>query len=64
VPVEAAVVEIAACEAQRLGELVPRAAELRAANENASLDAVPLDGAEGRAPTRPPRPVKALTTPT
>jgi RuvA, C-terminal domain len=61
VPVEAAVVEMAACDAQHLGQIVPsvtevvprapevRAAEVRVGNEDASIDAVALDGAEGRA---------------
>jgi hypothetical protein len=40
VPVDAAVVAMAACDAQHLGELLPRAAGPRAANENASLDGV------------------------
>jgi 5-methylcytosine-specific restriction endonuclease McrA len=40
VPVDAAVVAMAACDAQQLGELLPQAAGRRAANENASVDAV------------------------
>jgi 5-methylcytosine-specific restriction endonuclease McrA len=36
---------MAACDAQHLAELLPRAAKLRAANENASLDADPAAGA-------------------
>jgi 5-methylcytosine-specific restriction endonuclease McrA len=40
VPVDAAVVAMAACDAQQLGELLPRAAGPRAANENASLHGV------------------------
>jgi hypothetical protein len=48
VPVEAAVVAMAACDAQQLGELLPQATALQAANENASLDIVPTDGAEDR----------------
>ncbi len=39
VPVDAAVVAMAACDAQHLGELVPRA-PIQAANENAGLAAV------------------------
>jgi hypothetical protein len=42
VPVEAAVVEMAACDAQHLGELVPHAGGLRAANENAGHGAAPV----------------------
>jgi hypothetical protein len=48
VPVDAAIVDMAACDAQHLGELLPRTAALGAGNENASLDSVPTDGAEGR----------------
>jgi hypothetical protein len=39
VPVDAAVVAMAMCDGQHLGELLHGAAEVRAANENASLDA-------------------------
>ena len=61
VPVDAAVVDMAQCDGQHLGELLPSAtvlsvcrrpnprAPLRAANENASLDAVPTAGADGQA---------------
>jgi hypothetical protein len=48
VPVEAAVVAMAACDAQHLGELLPCTTALRAANENASVDVVSPNGAENR----------------
>jgi hypothetical protein len=50
VPVEAAVVDMAACDNQHLGELVPRAAALPAANENASPDTHLAARVEGRSP--------------
>jgi hypothetical protein len=39
VPIDRAIVAMAACDAQHLAELLPRVSELRAANENASADA-------------------------
>jgi hypothetical protein len=60
VPVDAAVVDMAECDGQHLGELLPPAtvlsargrpnprAPLRAANENASLDAAPTASADGQ----------------
>jgi hypothetical protein len=68
VPVDAAVVEMAECDGQHLGELLPSAtglsargrpsprAPLRAANENASLDAAPTAGAGGRTHDAPAEP--------
>jgi hypothetical protein len=50
VPVDAAVVEMATCDAQQF-------AELRAANENASLDADATAGAEGAAHDSPAVPI-------
>jgi hypothetical protein len=47
-PVDGAVVTMAACDAQYLGELLPRATGPRAAKENASLDEVPNAVAEDR----------------
>jgi 5-methylcytosine-specific restriction endonuclease McrA len=38
VPVDAAVVAMAACDAQHVADLLPRGDEFRAANENASVD--------------------------
>jgi hypothetical protein len=38
VPIDRAIVAMAACDAQHLAELLPRVSELRAANENASAD--------------------------
>jgi hypothetical protein len=48
VPVDAAIVGMAACDAQHLGELLPRATAFCATNENASLDIVRADGADDR----------------
>jgi 5-methylcytosine-specific restriction endonuclease McrA len=45
-PIDAAVVAMAACDAQHLAEFLPRSVELRAANENAGLDADATAGAE------------------
>jgi hypothetical protein len=39
VPIDRAIVAMAACDAQHLADLLPRVAELRAANENASAHA-------------------------
>jgi hypothetical protein len=39
VPIDRAIVAMAACDAQHLAEVLPRGSELRAANENASADA-------------------------
>jgi hypothetical protein len=55
VPVDAAVVGMAACDAQHLGELPPAPA-LRAANENASLEAAPTAGADARTHDVPAEP--------
>jgi hypothetical protein len=48
VPVDAAVVDMAKCDGQHLGQLLPLAAARAPANENASLDAAPTAGADGR----------------
>jgi hypothetical protein len=48
VPVDAAVVDMAECDGQHLGKLLPLAAAQGPANENASLDAAPTAGADGR----------------
>jgi 5-methylcytosine-specific restriction endonuclease McrA len=56
VPVDAAVVDMAKCDGQHLGELLPSAAALRAANENARLDAAPTAGADGRTHDTPAEP--------
>jgi hypothetical protein len=48
VPVDTTVVAMAACDAQHIGDLRPRAALLRAANENASLDDASTAGVEGQ----------------
>jgi hypothetical protein len=56
VPVDAAVVDMAKCDGQHLGELLPSAAALRAANENARLDAAPTGGADGRTHDAPAEP--------
>jgi 5-methylcytosine-specific restriction endonuclease McrA len=49
VPIEAAVVAMATCDAQQLAERVSGVGELRAANENARLDADAIAGAQGGA---------------
>lgn len=68
VPVDAAVVDMAECDGQHLGELLPSATvlsargrpnprpPLRAANENASLEAAPTAGADGRTHEAPAEP--------
>jgi hypothetical protein len=56
VPVEAAVVAMAACDSQHLGELLPRSGSHRAANENAGADANLPASIEGRSPVRPIEP--------
>jgi predicted nucleic acid-binding protein len=56
VPVAAAVVGMAECDGQHLGELLPSATALRAANENASLDAALTAGADGRTHDVPAEP--------
>jgi hypothetical protein len=48
VPVDAAVVDMAKCDGQHLGQLLPLAAARAPANENAGLDAAPTAGADGR----------------
>jgi hypothetical protein len=56
VPVEAAVIAMAACDSQHLGELLPRSGSLRAANENAGIGAsLPASG-EGRSHADPVEP--------
>jgi len=55
VPVDATVVEMAACDAQHLGALVPAGDARRAANENAGRDPVPV-AAEGSVPNSPAEP--------
>jgi hypothetical protein len=56
VPVDAAVVHMAECDGQHLGELLPPPIALRAANENASLDAAPTAGADERTHDAPAEP--------
>jgi hypothetical protein len=68
VPVDAAVVDMAECDGQHLGKLLPPAtvlsargrpnprAPLRAANENASLDAAATAGADARTHDAPAEP--------
>jgi hypothetical protein len=47
VPVDAAIVDMATCDAQHLAELLPHTAPPWTANGNANLDSVPTDVAEG-----------------
>jgi hypothetical protein len=56
VPVDAAVVDMAKCDGQHLGQLLLPATALRAANENASLDAAPTAGADERTHDAPAEP--------
>jgi hypothetical protein len=56
VPVDAAVVDMAECDGQHLGELLPPATALRAANENASVDTAATAGADGRTHDAPAEP--------
>jgi hypothetical protein len=56
VPVDAAVVDIAKCDGQHLGQLLPPAAARAPANENASLDAAPIGGADGGTHDTPAEP--------
>lgn len=52
VPVEAAIVAMAACDNQHLGERLSRSGSLRAANENAGIDASLPASSEGRSHAR------------
>jgi 5-methylcytosine-specific restriction endonuclease McrA len=56
VPVDAAVVDMAKCDGQHLGQLLPLAAAPGPANENASLDAAPTGGADRRTHDAPAEP--------
>jgi hypothetical protein len=48
VPIDAAVADMAKCDGQHLGQLLPLAAAGAPANENARLDAAPTGGADER----------------
>jgi hypothetical protein len=52
VPIDRAVVAMAACDAQHIAELLPRSAEHRAANENASIDAPTMPSGDEITATR------------
>jgi hypothetical protein len=56
VPVDAAVVDMAKCDGQHLGQLLPLAVARAPANENASLDAAATAGADGRTHDAPAEP--------
>jgi hypothetical protein len=56
VPVDTAVVDMAKCDGQHLGQLLPLAVARAPANENASLDAAPTGGADGRTHDAPAEP--------